>query len=211
MPRGSQHDLLSPFGRQWPSYLACVVSFSTIRALWLGHGLIADYLHRADSTLLRLNLLFLLIVSFLPFPTRLLAEYIDTNHAERVATTVYGLTLFVAAALLSVLWRYALREGLVRPDAEDEEIDTLTVRLTPTSPPSEVEGWARPARVSLLTLYSGQEGKFSPLPQTVDVFESDLTHPLQLGPDIQEPVGAVLILKGHVQRHKEVDVQALRR
>jgi uncharacterized membrane protein len=77
------------------------------------------------------HLLLLLFVSFLPFPTRLFAAFIGHDSAERVAVTVYGLTLFLTSSLLSVLWRYAVREHLVRPDADDEEVQLLTQRLTP--------------------------------------------------------------------------------
>ena len=109
------------------------MSFATIGALWLAHNAITDYLDRADVTLLRLNLLLLLLIAFLPFPTRLVAEYVHatTHAAERVAVTVYGVTLLIAAAVLLLFWRYALRARLVRPDARDEEITLLTHRLTP--------------------------------------------------------------------------------
>ena len=33
---------------------------------------------------------------------------------------------------MSVLWRYAVREQLVRPDLADQDVTTLTKRLTPT-------------------------------------------------------------------------------
>ncbi len=127
----SARHLLAAVSDQWPGYLGYIVSFSTIGALWLGHNGITDYLDRADITLLRLNLLLLLFVSFLPFPTRLLSEYVNTDKAERVAVIFYGLTLLTAGVLLSVLWRYALHARLVRPDAKDEELSLLTHRLTP--------------------------------------------------------------------------------
>jgi len=127
----SEQDLLGAIGDEWHGYLGYLVSFATVGALWLGHNAITDYLDRADTTLLRLNLLLLLFVSFIPFPTRLLSEYVATEQAERVAVTFYGLTLLTAAALLSVLWRYALHARLVRPDAGDEEITLLTHRLSP--------------------------------------------------------------------------------
>ena len=38
-----------------------------------------------------------MVASFLPFPTRLLAEHIQEDEAERVATTVYGLNLVLAS------------------------------------------------------------------------------------------------------------------
>ena len=116
----------------WPSYLGYLVSFSTIGAIWLGHNAITDYLERADAVFMRLNLLLLLVVAFLPFPTRLFADFLGEDKPERVATNIYGISLLVASTLLLVLWRYAVRERLVRPDAADEEIQLLTQRLTPS-------------------------------------------------------------------------------
>ncbi len=79
----------------------------------------------------RLNLLLLMTVSLLPFPTRLLAEHIRQTDAERVAATVYGSTLLASATLLSVLWRHALRRRLVDPSATDTDVRLLTRRLEP--------------------------------------------------------------------------------
>ena len=127
----SAHALLDSVARLWPSYLAYVVSFSTIGAVWLGHSAITEYLDRIDGGFIRLNLLVLLLVSFLPLPTRLFASYIGKNGPERVAATIYGACLLLTLMLLLILWRYSVRERLVRPDARDEEIQLLTRRLTP--------------------------------------------------------------------------------
>jgi uncharacterized membrane protein len=124
-------DLGAAIRALWPSYLAYVASFSTIGAAWLGHNAITEYLDRADAAFVRLNLLLLLVVSFLPFPTRLVAEYIRQAKAEKVAVTFYGIVLVLATTMLLVLWRYAVRAKLVRPDLGDEEIELLTERLTP--------------------------------------------------------------------------------
>jgi Endosomal/lysosomal potassium channel TMEM175 len=53
----------------WPAYMAYVVSFLTIGAGWLVHTALTDRLAQSDSIFLRLNLLLLLVVAFLPFPT----------------------------------------------------------------------------------------------------------------------------------------------
>jgi uncharacterized membrane protein len=74
VPEGSEDALWQAFLDQWPSYLGYVVSFATVGAVWLAHNAVTDYLDRADQWLLRFNLLLLMVVSFLPFPTRLLAE-----------------------------------------------------------------------------------------------------------------------------------------
>jgi uncharacterized membrane protein len=131
VPAGSGDRLLEELRDAWPSYLAYVVSFATIGALWLGHHTMTEYLDRTDSVFMRVNLLLLLVVAFLPFPTRIVAEYLRDDDAERIAVTFYGITLLVAALLLSVVWRYALREHLVKPDVEDEEVQVLTNQLTP--------------------------------------------------------------------------------
>ena len=131
IPSGAGNDLLGALVDEWPSYMAYLVSFSTIGAVWLGHTVVTEYLDHANSLLMRLNLLLRMVVSFLPFPTRLLAEYIGEEEPERVATTVYGINLLMASGLVSVLWRYAVHARLVRPHAPEEDVRTLTTRLTP--------------------------------------------------------------------------------
>jgi uncharacterized membrane protein len=131
VPAGSEDDLLSAFFDQWQSYLAYVISFATIGLLWLEHAVITEYVERADAVLIRLNLLLLMVVSFIPFPTKLLAEYGRDDDAGAVAATVYGITLLVAAAMVSVLWRYAVDARLVRADIAEDFVRDLTLRLTP--------------------------------------------------------------------------------
>ena len=131
VPAGSEDDLLGAVGDQWRSYLAYIVSFSTIGALWLAHSAITRYLAGTNALLIRINLLLLLVVSFLPFPTGLLAQYSEPDDAARVATTMYGLAIFAAAGLTAVMWRYALYAGLVDAAASGDELDALTKQITP--------------------------------------------------------------------------------
>ena len=131
VPDGSEDDLLGAVADQWPSYLGYLVSFSTIGALWLKHSVMTEYLASATPTLTRLNLLLLLAVSFLPFPTRLLAKYAGESDASRIATVLYGINLLLASVLLSILWRYAVHQRLVRTDAAEPELKRVTEALTP--------------------------------------------------------------------------------
>jgi uncharacterized membrane protein len=131
VPADSADDLLTAVLEQWPSYLAYVISFATIGVAWLEHNAITDYMEYADSMVVRLNLLLLLLVSFLPFPTRLVAEYFGERDAERVAVTIYGANLLLIAVLLFLIWRYVVGVGHVRSDVSEEEISVLTRHLTP--------------------------------------------------------------------------------
>ncbi len=117
---------------QWPTYLAYLVSFASIGAAWLSHSTITEYLDRADSVLLRLNLLLLLFVSVLPFPTRMLGDYLRETGAERIAVTVYGLNLLAISGLTSILWHYAVSEGLTKGDLADDDARAITSKLNPS-------------------------------------------------------------------------------
>ncbi len=108
----------------WPFYLAYVVSFLTIGAAWLGHTQLTDRLEETDPLLLRINLLLLLVVAFLPFPTKLVADALHSNSSERVFVTMYGLTLLAIRVLGFALDAYARREHLYSPpDAGEAQQD----------------------------------------------------------------------------------------
>jgi uncharacterized membrane protein len=115
----------------WPAYLAYLVSFLTIGGAWLAHTALTDRLGRTDPIFLRLNLLILLVVAFLPFPTRLVADALQHAQAERVAVTVYGLTLLVIRILGSALAEYARREHLYSSHEGSEEAEGPQRKLLP--------------------------------------------------------------------------------
>jgi uncharacterized membrane protein len=117
----------------WPGYLAYLVSFLTIGVSWLLHTALTDQLARVDSLFLRLNLLVLLVVVFLPFPTGLIADalrHADSN-AERVYVTLYGLTLLAIRLLGSALDAYARYQHLYAPKEEDEELHSTQRKFLP--------------------------------------------------------------------------------
>ena len=123
IPPESGEHLFRAYLHQRPSYLAYVASLATIGASWLGHSLVTEYLDRADPALVRLNLLLLIVISIIPFPTRVVGEYVTERHAERVAITIYGIHLLVASLLLSAIWQYASRQKLVHPDPVRRRIE----------------------------------------------------------------------------------------
>src|SRR4029450_7059755 len=70
----SQFDhLWRALADEWPAYLAYVTSFFTIGGVWLAHHGLFSRLEAIDPVLMRMNILLLMAVSFLPFPTTLMA------------------------------------------------------------------------------------------------------------------------------------------
>lgn len=112
VPRGlgSGIELRYALLQEWPSYLGYLTSFLTIGIMWVNHHRMFNLIRRADDGLLLVNLLFLLGITFVPFPTALLAEYLDTP-AARSAAALYSLTYIGIAILFNVLWRYAAHNG----------------------------------------------------------------------------------------------------
>lgn len=90
----------------WPSYLAYVTSFITIGIIWMNHHFCVETVGRVDRPLMFLNLLLLLTISFLPFPTRLVAEHLQKS-GERPAVYAYATTLVLMAVIFNGWWRYA--------------------------------------------------------------------------------------------------------
>jgi uncharacterized membrane protein len=122
LPIGETGTALERVLSAWPFYLAYLVSFLTIGAAWLAHSGITQRLVKSNPILPRLNLLFLLFVSLLPFPTRLLAESLEVVSDERVFVTMYGLTLLAIRVSLFVLDEYSFRERLyaqIEPEKKD--------------------------------------------------------------------------------------------
>ena len=81
---------------------------------------------------MEINLLVLLVVAFLPFPTRLVADALhEETDAERVAVTLYGLTLLAIRLLGSALDAYARREHLYSPQGDGAEVEGPQRKLLP--------------------------------------------------------------------------------
>jgi uncharacterized membrane protein len=118
------HDL----GRLWPSYLAFVVSFFTIGVIWVNHHHQFELFVRADRTLMFLNLLLLLWVAFIPFPTSVVAEYFREGSQEDVASAVYAGTFLAMGLSFFAMWTYAGRARLLDKSVTGAQLRLLSRR-----------------------------------------------------------------------------------
>jgi TMEM175 potassium channel family protein len=108
-----REDLGTALLKQWPSFAAYVTSFLTIGVIWVSHHQMFTIIRRTTTTFLFLNVLFLLPVAFVPFPTALVAGHILEEGTRTTAVLVYGAVSVVIALMFNVLWAYAFRNGLV--------------------------------------------------------------------------------------------------
>jgi len=91
----------------WPSYFAYVVSFITIGIMWINHHTILAHVSRVDRPLLVLNLLLLMGIVAIPFPTALVADHLRDSGGKAAAVT-YGLVMIAISAGFCSLWIYVV-------------------------------------------------------------------------------------------------------
>ncbi|TMK71539.1 MAG: DUF1211 domain-containing protein [Actinobacteria bacterium] len=123
------HELL----RLWPSYVAYAVSFLTIGIMWVNHHAIFRHFARVDRPLLLLNILLLMLIAFVPFPTRVAAEFARSDSDRRAAALLYGATLTITAICFFAVWIYGSTR-LLRPDTDMREVSGITRSYLPGTP-----------------------------------------------------------------------------
>jgi uncharacterized membrane protein len=104
--------------REWPVFVAYVLSFATVLIMWTNHHRLFRLIRRSTHTFLILNGLLLMFITLVPFPTALLAEHIAQPGAA-TAAAVYCGTFILIAVLFNVLWHYAAHEGRLLAPGHD--------------------------------------------------------------------------------------------
>jgi uncharacterized membrane protein len=122
VPPAGTTDLAGAILDQWPSFAAYVISFLTIGVMWVSHHQMFAVITRTTPTFLYLNVIFLLPVAFVPYPTALVAQHIQEPDARTVAVLVYGAVSVLVALMFNVLWTYASARNLVRESARDQMV-----------------------------------------------------------------------------------------
>jgi len=109
---GPSADLRLQLLKQWPSFVAFIISFAFIGIMWINHHRLFTHIRRSNNTLMILNLLLLLGVSVVPYPTAVLAQHLGQPD-QRTAAILYNGTYVVIAIFFNVLWGYAKHAHLL--------------------------------------------------------------------------------------------------
>ena len=98
------HQLL----KRWPSFAAYVITFAVIGVMWLNHhSIFAHFEDVVDRTFFYLNMLLMMTIAFLPYPTGVFGEALGNGEGTRTAAVFYSATMTVNAVAWSALWLYA--------------------------------------------------------------------------------------------------------
>jgi uncharacterized membrane protein len=119
LPKVTSEEMFSRLLALWPHLLGYALTFVLVAVYWLLHHMIFQHIRTANRTLVWLNVLFLLLTTFLPFPTDLMASCI--LHESNVTVVAFGLAHAATGLSLAILWSYARSKRLV-----DSGLDTQT-------------------------------------------------------------------------------------
>jgi uncharacterized membrane protein len=122
---GGEADLQHTLERIVPRIIPYLMSFMTLGIFWIAQQTQLNALTRTDRNLTWIHLAFLLPVTFVPFSTSLLAEFLT----YRTALVVYWLNIVFLGMFLYATWRYARSAGLVKDDMDEATRDAVDRRV----------------------------------------------------------------------------------
>jgi uncharacterized membrane protein len=113
----------------WPSFLALVLSFVTVFTMWMNHHVMFKCIRGIDARIAIANGLVLLLITMVPFPTALVAEYLTSPSASS-ACAVYSAFFILLNAAFICLWHYATKNGrMLKPEVSPEFVNGITKTL----------------------------------------------------------------------------------
>jgi uncharacterized membrane protein len=101
------------FRHDWHHILIYVLSFVIVGVYWVGHHHMMHFVTATDRTFLWINLLFLMIIVFIPY----VASLLSATNADAGAIRIYGASLILANLTSSTLWFYACRKHRLVPES----------------------------------------------------------------------------------------------
>ena len=111
-------SLLKSYLNHWEPFLAFFIGFLTILICWINHHHVFTYIKKTDSTLPWVNGFILLMITFTPFPTAILAEYLEREG--KFALAIFGFNYFMIAIGSYWICAYSYNKSLI--DEKDRKL-----------------------------------------------------------------------------------------
>jgi uncharacterized membrane protein len=121
----SERDLLHALAPLAPRLLVYLMSFMTLGIFWVGQQVQLNHLARSTRDLTWTHLIYLVVVTLMPFSTALMAEFLEFS----VALLLYWLNILLLGVLLLASWRCAIASALLKPGLSPEIIVVVQRRI----------------------------------------------------------------------------------
>jgi uncharacterized membrane protein len=127
LPEGQVVDAWDVIEFQLPGFFAYALSFWIIAVNWVSHHRKFRVIALNNRGLILLNLLLLFLITFVPFPTSLLAE----APAEFASVALYAGVVGALSLVQLLMWLYARRAGLLSEQVDTELFRFVAISLLP--------------------------------------------------------------------------------
>jgi len=97
---------LQSLAQTLPRLLGFAISFFVIALYWRGYHRMVGYFHRFDGTMLFMNIVFLFMIVFMPFPTSMIGDY---GSSSSYVVVFYQVIMAITSIIMSAMWYYAVR------------------------------------------------------------------------------------------------------
>jgi uncharacterized membrane protein len=126
-PGSSTTELLELVLAQWPEFLGFVLSFLVIGFYWILHRRAFVYIETHERGVVYLNLVFLILVAFVPYATSMF-----TTYPGQFGVSFLSAALAITGLALAGLWIYASRRDLMEEGLTSRSVQIQAARFLAT-------------------------------------------------------------------------------
>jgi len=130
VPDAKSGQLLARLLGQWPQLVTYAASFLTVGVVWVNHHAIFRGLRSVDRTIQFINLVLLLTVVLVPYPTEVLGRYLNSGANGSVAAAFYAVVMTAMSVSFQVLVAWSLAHpNLLRPEVKVRSLRSVIPRF----------------------------------------------------------------------------------
>src|ERR671910_3499959 len=105
-PNLTESELLSRLYEMYPQIESYIISFAVIAIFWISYHQVFNFITRSHISMVYLNLLFLLLITFLSITTSLVIEY----GSYQIPYVIYCTVVIMTSSLLAIIWWHATKD-----------------------------------------------------------------------------------------------------
>jgi uncharacterized membrane protein len=102
----TESQLISTLYDMYPQVESYVISFAVISIFWVSYNQVFNFITRSHISMVYLNLLFLLLITFLSITTSLVIEY----GSYQIPYVIYCVVVIMTSSLLALIWWHASKD-----------------------------------------------------------------------------------------------------
>jgi uncharacterized membrane protein len=105
-PNLTESELLSRLYELYPQVESYIISFAVIAIFWISYHQVFNFIKESHISMVYLNLLFLLLITFLSITTSLVINY----GSYQIPYVIFCVVVIMTSSLLALIWWYATKD-----------------------------------------------------------------------------------------------------